>query len=115
MPHGGGLHDAVISTVESTQPSGYTYTRTEISIQLPAGLKPKDFIGTVMHADISVETPSFSYELRDLYAACTMAAKPVGLSDGAGIPEGSLQILYSMALQGYYNPENGLLKLTPAG
>lgn len=111
----GGVHDAVIDTVETTTSGGYTYTRTEISIQLPAGLKPKDFIGTVIHADISVVTPTISYELRDLYATCVLASKPYGLSDEQGIPTGSLQISYGMLLQGYYNPENGLLTLIPAG
>lgn len=108
---GGGVHDAVNDTVETTSSGGYTYTRTEMSIELPTGLKPKDFIGTVIHTDISVVTPSLSYELRDLYATCVLAAKPYGLSGEQGIPTGALQISYGLMLQGYYNPENGLLKL----
>lgn len=112
----GGLHDAVIDTVETTASSGYTYTRQEISIELPAGLKPKDFIGTIIHADIPIETRSFSYELRDLYATCTLASKPYGLSEDQDFPTGALQIVYGgTLLQGAYNPENGLLKLTLAG
>lgn len=111
----GGVLDAVIDTVESTSPSGYTYTRTEISIELPAGLKPKDFIGTIIHTDISVNTSPLSYELHDLYVTCTLAARPYGLSDDQGIPTGSLEISYGQFLQGYYNPENGLLKLFVAG